>query len=377
MGTIVLLATCLLVVSATPIENVRDYIEISPGTQSEHGSDTPTNGDSATGNGLPTQDTGGHNSGEYVPQTDLSQGSDNNDGHIINNNGGHNTVNNDGHNTDNSDGHSMDSNDEHHADNNDGQSPTSSVNTVSSTSAKSSDEDNADNNSDDRGSPSEGSSNSSEDQGVQNNGDMPKVSDSTVSTTPTEIEVSTQETNGSFNTLPPDGDPEDCRNASKPNHAFLQCTYMCQGDEMLTAPNDAVCFLIPRNGTIGKQITQKYNHTHHNASEIGVCFDGDCISNSTASPATTTESSPVPNTSANIGVETEISTKEQVSVTDTTPSDVSVSFSQSTPQKISSEEKMDNPGKPVAPVGTAELEDVSSTPATDPIALPAALRAMT
>lgn len=326
MGTIVLLATCLLVVSATPIENVRDYIEIPPGTQSQHGSDTPTNGDSATGNGLPTQDTGGHNSGEYVPQTDLSQGSDNNDGDIINNNGGHNTVNNDGHNTDNSDGHSMDSNDEHHADNNDGQSPTSSVNTVSSTSAK--------------------------------------------------FEVSTQETNGSFNTLPPDGDPEDCRNASKPNHAFLQCTYMCQGDEMLTAPNDAVCFLNPRNGTIGKQITQKYNHTHH-ASEIGVCFDGDCISNSTASPATTTESSPVPNTSANIGVETEISTKEQVSVTDTTPSDVYVSFSQSTPQKISSEEKMDNPGKPVAPVGTAELEHVSSTPATGPIALPAALRAMT
>lgn len=182
---------------------------------------------------------------------------------------------------------------------------------------------------------------------------------STVST-PSEVEESTQETNGSF-TLPPDADPEDCRNASKPNHAFLLCSYSCQGDEMFTAPNRSVCFLNTSMETIGNRITQEYNHTQHDASVMGVCIDGQCISNSTDPPTAITESSSVPDASDKITGQTETSTSEQVSV------------SQSPQQKNSSAESVDNPENPAGP---AEMEEVSSTTANSPIALPAALRAM-
>lgn len=333
MRSIVLLASCLLVASATPVDLHHDYIEVSSGTDTEHGSDTDVNGDSPSATEVPIQDTEAHNSAGLDPQSELSESSpadsmDNTDGNNMNNNDGRNADNSDGNRMDNNDGQNIDDNDEQNTGNNEGQSPTSSVNTVSATSTK--------------------------------------------------FEESTQETNGTFITPPPDDNPEDCRNASKPNHAFLQCTFLCEGDEMLTAPNHAVCFLNPDNGTIGKRITQMYNHTHHNASEMGVCFDGDCVSNSTGSPATTTESSPVPNTSANTPGETEISSSEPVSATDTTPSDVPVSSSQSPAQKISSAEKVDNQENPaVTPVGPEELEEVSSTTVNGPIALPAALPAMT
>lgn len=200
---------------------------------------------------------------------------------------------------------------------------------------------------------------------------------STVSTPSTELEESTQATTkGSF-TPPPDADPEDCRNASKPNHAFLLCTYSCQEDEMFTAPDHSVCFLDTDNGTRGNRITQEYNQTHHDASKIGVCYDGQCVSNSTYSPGATTESSPARNTSAKISGETELTTYEQVSVTTTKMSDTSVSFQQPTQLKNSSTEDVGNPENPAATVGPAEPEDVPSTAASDSVALPAALPDMT
>lgn len=82
-------------------------------------------------------------------------------------------------------------------------------------------------------------------------------------------------------TEPPDADPSDCKNASEPDHIFLLCTYVCGGDEMLTARNYKRCYL---NQTHRATIDLPHSGVHINveAAETGICLNGECVPTPTA-----------------------------------------------------------------------------------------------
>lgn len=91
------------------------------------------------------------------------------------------------------------------------------------------------------------------------------------SATPTTVEHSTQES--TYLTTPADGDPDDCKNANKPNHTFRLCSYMCDGDEMFNAPDNRSCYLNQTEATVasfGVRSTMESNAT-------GICKDGSCV----------------------------------------------------------------------------------------------------
>lgn len=229
MGTIVLLAAFLLSASATPLENsLHDYIEDAPVINTGEGSDTHVDGDSTTTTDIRTEDNSENHSQESDPTIDLSQNSH-----------------------------------EHNPDNNDEHAPTSSVSTGSTTATKPSPADNS-----------------------TNNTDVITSSVATGSTVSTILEDSTPESNTSL-TTPADADPVDCRNATEPDHIYLQCSYGCGGDEMLVALNNSKCFL---NQT---QTTLEFPgvRSRTGITEIGICIDGECVQSppETSTSTSTTE----------------------------------------------------------------------------------------
>lgn len=158
-------------------------------------------------------------------------------------------------------------------------------------------------------------------------------------TTPTgeeiETEDQTQDSNDTF-TTPADADPSDCKNATQKDHIFLTCQYGCGGDEMLTAMDNATCYLYPPNVTTAILLSGLYNYTEQHTNKTGVCLHGECVSTPDGTTAATTESSPARTTSPETANETQSPIDEQPSVVTEKPNDLSESSSESLPPQTTS-----------------------------------------
>lgn len=87
-------------------------------------------------------------------------------------------------------------------------------------------------------------------------------------------------------TPPPDGDPFDCNVTHPREHIYLNCSFVCGGDEAVEVTNGAPCSL---NHT--EIPTEDYNSTASNETVTGVCLDGQCVPKPTTVAEPTTESS--------------------------------------------------------------------------------------
>lgn len=202
--------------------------------------------------------------------------------------------------------------------------------------------------------------------GENNNEDTNNTPTSTVSasTHPEEPEQATNSSNGP----PADADPDDCRNASKPNHVYLLCSYSCEGDEMFMAVNNSRCYINPPNVTAKYPISVTYNSMEHHENNTGVCVEGECVGKPTEATTGPTESSPTQSSAANTDRETESTRHDQASVATAQPSDVP-QLEDTTTQNNTAPEKpvlnyVQNDGKEATP-------QVPSGPAASPEALPA------
>lgn len=186
---------------------------------------------------------------------------------------------------------------------------------------------------------------------AKNTGDELTSSVSAVSSTSAKPDTSTLQ-NDLLNSTPEDADPTDCRNASERNHAYLLCTYLCQGDEMFTAPNYSVCYLHPANVTTKIPMMEEYQHAENSGSGLGVCIDGQCVPKSTDTTTASTESSPAQSTSSEAGGKTESTINENTPATTEKTNSVSGHFpEQSTAQNtsagdISTQENSEAPEAP-------------------------------
>lgn len=216
---------------------------------------------------------------------------------------------------------------------------------------------------------------SSEDSASNDTGDGPSPSVSPGSTPSAKPEEPQQETNNSL--APPlDADPEDCKNASKPNHIYLQCSYSCEGDEMFMAFEKSRCYLNPPNVTGRYPISILYNATVHHAKDIGVCMDGTCVQGTNEAPEDSTVSSTSKNTTAETSETTETMKDDQGSAPTEKPGDASVPSPEHSATDYTPTENNSKPENPVRNVGQDENKEASSPLPNGPVALPEGLPAM-
>lgn len=194
--------------------------------------------------------------------------------------------------------------------------------------------------------------------GENNNADTNNTSASTVSPS-TQPEEPEQATNSSIGP-PADADPDDCRNASKPNHVYLLCSYSCEGDEMFMAVNNSRCYLNPPNLTAKYPISVMYNSKEHHDNNTGVCVEGECVGKPTEDTSGPTESSPTQSSAVNTDRETENTGHDQASVVTAQPSDVIQSVPQRPQPEGTPTQNNTPPEKPV--LNNAQNEGKEATP---------------
>lgn len=175
-------------------------------------------------------------------------------------------------------------------------------------------------------------------------------------------------------TTPGDADREDCRNGSKKNHIFLECSFLCQGDEMMMAPNHSVCYLSTANVTSEIRNLEGDSHTEHDAEHTGVCIDGQCVENSTLTTSTPADITPDQDASTVTGGQNE-DTEEQDQAISTERNDDSDSATEHSPPQEAHPENFPGPQDPSTYVGPDQTEN-SSIGTNEPIAMPVALHAM-
>lgn len=188
---------------------------------------------------------------------------------------------------------------------------------------------------------------------------------STVSTTTTAgaSEVDTIITESTNITEPPDGDPYDCKTKKPETHIYKECQFMCGGDMMEMALENATCLL---NHT---DLDEDNNSRGPNKNITGVCRNGQCVANSTEVTAPTSESSPA----ATI---TPTNVKEFTSETSEPEDSARGNSSQSTTTELTSTTGSTSTESPTSPEHVAVEKDSSSQPPwstsnnNSPVALP-------
>lgn len=231
MGTVVLVAALLLAASATPLENL-------PGNSAEHTSYHPEEEPGPVSPSFP----------DAVSQTDTE----------------YNTA--DPEEKPDNDSDTIQSSSEHNTSVNNGDEPTSSDSTVSPSTKLSAEDDVTNNNTDDATTSLD---NSASENWTQPASELPSTTN--------------------YASPPPDDDPNDCNIRDGANHVYQQCEFVCQMDEVETAPENATCYL-NQTQTLS-QLPGVRSRTEE--MEKGVCINGSCIRppSETSLSTSTTEAS--------------------------------------------------------------------------------------
>lgn len=142
--------------------------------------------------------------------------------------------------------------------------------------------------------PAPGTEVSNGDVMVNGTSDEPNTLNSTISTNSSgpdyELPSSTVDSKP-----PPDEDPNDCNITDGDNHVYLACQYLCSGDEMTMARENAPCYLNQTETKLAPLEVRSRTTT----TEKGVCKNGYCVPMSTEPPmsTSTSEASTNPSTS--------------------------------------------------------------------------------
>lgn len=155
-------------------------------------------------------------------------------------------------------------------------SSASTVNTTSTETSTDGNETNGSNHEDTSSYPTPtNSANASTDGNHTNGSDHGDTfSNQTFSTNATNDSTNT-EPSTTYVTQPPDGDPEDCNAADPTNHVYLLCTFLCDGDMMESAKDNATCLLGAATPTPIPAV-QEERRVPENA-KLGVCSGGTCV----------------------------------------------------------------------------------------------------
>lgn len=129
---------------------------------------------------------------------------------------------------------------------------------------------------------------------------------------------------------PADDDPRDCNITDGEDHVYSSCQFLCSGDEMEVARENATCYLNQTEATAAPFGVR----TRMESNETGICRDGYCVPQPRAYPTSipTTE----PSTSFS-STETSMSTSttEISTSTSTTPATINDSRDTTTLERIS------------------------------------------
>lgn len=158
---------------------------------------------------------------------------------------------------------------------------------------------------------------------------------------------------------PPDDDPFDCNITRPYHHIYLNCSFICQGDQAVVVPNGEPCSL---NHT--ELHSEDVKTTGTNGSIIGVCYEGQCVANRT--DVTVPDSEPsTAETTSNLdftGTHPKSSPAETTSTTnvptESSPSEATTTRALSeitTPRSVT---------EPTTTTGVTETTQESTTPTT-------------